>query len=266
MTDTKRITTIVKALAQLWKRNPEKSFAQLFIDTVSIKMNFHQLRSLDDTNLFSAFEFALRDEKFKLRKPVINKKFKFTQKNVQRLDYLNKFFLQKENEAYKQAAELEEYALSKLKVRGTFVQDYEIEFHIALYTESKYFDEEELHERVDNTPFYEDTWGIHYVNKTTKNVKELKFREDWRKQNHNEFQHKVHPLKNQQHCYLFHHIYAHTLLAWEDIIRIEEISIDVVLSVQNNTTVNPDSKGNPVKKWKKPDYEIIHNDLPLKRK
>ncbi len=136
----------------------------------------------------------------------------------------------------------------------------------ALDPKSKYFDEEELHERVDNTPFYEDTWGIHYVNKTTKNVKELKFREDWRKQNHNEFQHKVHPLKNQQHCYLFHHIYAHTLLAWEDIIRIEKISIDVVLSVQNNTTVNPDSKGNPVKKWKKPDYEIIHNDLPLKKK
>jgi hypothetical protein len=104
------------------------------------------------------------------------------------------------------------------------------------------------------------------VKKTSKNEDERKFREEWRKENHNAYQHDEHPLKNQHHCYLFHHIYDHTYLAWEDIIRIEQIWIDVILSVQNNTMVNPDSKGNPVPKWEKPDYEITYNDIPLKKK
>jgi hypothetical protein len=96
MADTKRIATILKAFTKLWKQNPEKSFAQLFIDIGKTKKSFHQLHLLNDTNLFSAIEYGLRDEKFKLRKPVINKKFRFTEKNVQRINELNKFFSEKE--------------------------------------------------------------------------------------------------------------------------------------------------------------------------
>ncbi len=44
-----------------------------------------------------------------------------------------------------------------------------------------------------------------------------------------------HPLKNQHHSYLLHHLYDHTFLAWQDIVDIEEIWIEIELTIQNFT-------------------------------
>ena len=37
----------------------------------------------------------------------------------------------------------------------------------------------------------------------------------------------------QHHCYLFHQLYDHTHLAWQDIIEIDEVWMEVNVDFQN---------------------------------
>lgn len=46
-------------------------------------------------------------------------------------------------------------------------------------------------------------------------------------QNHNEFQNWNHPMKDEHHCWLYHSLYDHAHLSWNDILRIGSIWIDI---------------------------------------
>jgi len=46
--------------------------------------------------------------------------------------------------------------------------------------------------------------------------------------NHNEFEHREnHPMKDDQHCWLFHCLYDHENMSWEEIASIQNIWIDI---------------------------------------
>ena len=66
---------------------------------------------------------------------------------------------------------------------------------------------------------------------------------DW-----NEFQNRAyHPLWHQQHCWLFHCLYDHELLSWEDIARIGMIWTDLKVIIQH-----ADEHPNEPHYWDKP--------------
>ena len=266
MTDTKKITSLSRAFSNLWKQNPEMSFAQLFIKLGISRLPYHRLHLLDDSSLFYAIEHASKEELLRERKKELNKKFRFTASNVSAIIGFNQCLERIENSAYNRARKLEEYALSEMSNKYLTAADYEIKFQISFYAEPKYLISGQMRGKKDITPFYLDTLGMPYVNKSSENEDQLKFHEKRRKANYNSFQNSKHPLRHYRHCYLFHHIYDKSLLAWQDMIIIKEISIDVTLSVRNYTGINIDSGSNSLLKWEKPDSEIIHNDLPLKNK
>jgi hypothetical protein len=60
---------------------------------------------------------------------------------------------------------------------------------------------------------------------------EFQFQEDWGLfdgNNHNEYRRiDGHPLQGEHHCFLFHQLYDHTELDWDDLPRIDSIWVDI---------------------------------------
>ena len=80
-----------------------------------------------------------------------------------------------------------------------------------------------MHEDFEGNPFYKD-YNLHIFGKEKS---DQHFTDNW-----NEFENDPnHPLSKEYHCYLFHHLTDHTAIAWEDILRIDEIWI--ALTVRN---------------------------------
>ncbi len=52
-------------------------------------------------------------------------------------------------------------------------------------------------------------------------------------ENHNEFAHSDHPMKDEYHCWLYHCLYDHTDLGWVNLLRIGDIWVDVSVTYQN---------------------------------
>lgn len=50
--------------------------------------------------------------------------------------------------------------------------------------------------------------------------------------NYNEFQNWNHPMKNEHHCWLYHSLYDHAHLNWNDMLRIGSIWIDIKIILQ----------------------------------
>ena len=103
---------------------------------------------------------------------------------------------------------------------------------------------EELSERVDGIVDYElevtiacygtdesDT-QLCTLNEYLKGVSISDNKRSWRlgdKNNHNEFEYREnHPLQADQHCWLFHCLYDHERLSWEEIASIQNFWIDII--------------------------------------
>ena len=162
------------------------------------------------------------------RRNAMDKKFKFTKRNLLRLKQINKMLRAKEQKAYQLARQYETTVLKDMNT-NKFISDYEIDFEIALFSDKKYKNVEDM---VGN-PFYTDKYALHIFKKDSQTPKEAGEYEKWLfESNHNDMGEKQ-PLYGQKHCALFHHLYDHTYLAWQDIIEVEEIWIEVILRLQN---------------------------------
>ncbi|MDG5800784.1 hypothetical protein QA597_10475 [Marinilabiliaceae bacterium ANBcel2] len=178
-----------------------------------------------NSNFHSAEDFFKLKTSLKQRKSRLNNKFKFTEKRIKQLEAFNEWLTEKEKDAVQQARELEKMANEQLN-RSSFTKDYEIEILVELFAPEKYDRFAEL----EGNPFYSFIPHLLYQKHQIDDDEHT----DWvLDRNHNEFQHhKKHPLRNQHHCCLFHELYDHTPLAWQDILDIEEMWIEVNLTSQ----------------------------------
>ncbi len=163
------------------------------------------------------------------RKSHLNRHFLFNTENLSKIESVNKLLINKFKEAYLQAERIEEFLLLQMQQSGTFVCDYEIEFRLSLWAEKKYANIKEL----EGNPFFEYNPYVAYYKKNDERHRDVDEHKFWLfEENHNE-----HPeiFKNQNHCYLFHDLYDHTYLSWQDIVDIEEVWIEVIVIVQSFT-------------------------------
>ena len=176
-------------------------------------------------NHFSEKSILLRQ-----RKNRINNQFDFSEKNINQINEINQILRQKINSAYDNAEYLEKNILNLMKGRHSFISDNEIKFRLSLFSEKKYSKIEELR---DNPFFkYEPLLKFHKSNDSSGLI-QIKGNKDLLNTNCNEFQFSEHPLKDQNHCYLLHELYDHTFLSWQDIVDIEEIWVEVILTIQS---------------------------------
>lgn len=163
----------------------------------------------------------------KKRERYYDKQFRFTAGNLKKIERINKLLSENYKKAYAQAQKTEEFLLKQMKVKNSFVSDYEIEFQLSLWAEKKYSSIEEL----QGNSFFTYNPPLHFIKKETSNevnaYKHFIFEE-----NHNTNPDKY---KNQWHCYLFHDLYDHTWLSWQDLVDIEELWIEVIVRIQHFT-------------------------------
>ena len=172
-----------------------------------------------------------REELYR-RKIDMNKSFKFSNNNIKRIENINCLLDSKTKQAYEQAKKIEQYLLKEMSTASSFVSDYEISFNVELFAEEKYSGIEEMEcnsfFRFNPTLFCFDKFS------DEEDVEMLNIESWLLNENHNEFQYlEHHPLSHQHHCALFHDLYDHTYLAWQDIIDVEEVWIEVLVRVKN---------------------------------
>ena len=170
------------------------------------------------------------------RKNRLNKKFEFTAENLRKIEKINEVLQYKLLKAYNTAELLEEKLLSIQYLNDNFISDYEIGFTLVLFSKEKYSGIEDM----DGQPFfsYEPLLLPFYKrngNCTQEDIVENK--ESIKSTNYNDYPIE-HPLHYQHHNLLLHDLEDHTILAWQDIIDIDEIWFEVVIRVQNIFDVN----------------------------
>jgi len=175
-----------------------------------------------------------QEEDLRDRKHALNKEFVFSEENVKRLSHINTLLADKSKAAYEMAEKLESYILPVMKDPDTFISDYEIEFKVCFFAEIKYSHIPDL----QGNPFFEcePIWFF----KAYRKEDECKEHKDWLfNTDHTEAFQGRQPLSSFKHSYLFHDLIDHTILSYQDIADIEDIWIEVVLTVQNFQEIPP---------------------------
>jgi len=173
------------------------------------------------------------DPELNERKHLLNKEFVFSDNNINRLSVINALLTAKSEDAYQHAEKLENFVLSFMQNPDTFISDYELQFKLNFFSERKYSNIPDL----QGNPFFEcePIWFA----KADSNESDRKWHKDWLfNTDHTEVIHEGHPLYSFRHCYLFHDLIDHTILSYQDIVDIEDIWIEVVLTVQNFQTIS----------------------------
>jgi len=230
-----RISKVLKAVEKLWKKFPDRRLTQLVATIANTGETFPKLFHMEDEVFKNNAEYAFREHQFYKRKAKENLKFRFTKKNIERLDMINKLLAEKEQQAWVEAKHLENYFMEESKKGKPFFSDYEIMFQFDFFVEDDFKDEYDMGQKVNKNPYYTDMWGMRFLKKMPGNENEVVESETWLKANHNEFQHHEHPLKQQYHCWTFHNLYHHTVLGWTDIIRLNVIYANVIFHIINKT-------------------------------
>jgi len=169
-----------------------------------------------------------QEEDLRDRKHALNKEFVFSEENVNRLSHINTLLADKSKAAYEMAEKLESYILPVMKDPDTFISDYEIEFEVCYFAEKKYSHIPDL----QGNPFFECRPIWFY--KADRNEAECQEHKNWLfNTDHTEVFQGRQPLSSFKHSYLFHDLIDHTILSYQDIADIEDIWIEVVLTVQN---------------------------------
>lgn len=174
----------------------------------------------------SSREYFKQRQQLKDRKSELDHHFPFTPEQVAKIEEINTWLDKKYRGAIKQAQYLETIALEQIK-DDTFINDYEIDFVVDIYSSEKYSHISDM----DGIPVYSGHPTMGFMKKAFHKQAELNW---FLEENHNEFRFRSeHPLKHQHHCWLLHELYDHTYLAWVDILDVEEIWVDVVLVTQS---------------------------------
>jgi hypothetical protein len=148
------------------------------------------------------------------RQQLLNKKFNFTKKRIQKLQSLSDMFKTEEQRIKPHADRISSLQANWLSEK--LIDDYEIEVHIECWNNNYYRKQDEsfyknpffidrsinLFHKIDNDSFYNDNWN------------EFQFMEE-------------HILRDQFHCYSLHHLYDHTILSWWDIMKIDNVWIEI---------------------------------------
>ena len=111
-------------------------------------------------------------------------------------------------------------------VKEQVIDEYEMDTEVHCWSGTYY---KAWHEGFEGNPFYKG-YNLHIFGKENS---KLHFTENW-----NEFENKpIHPLAKEYHCYLFHHLTDHTSLAWEGVLRIDDIWIEFTVRNQFFSTL-----------------------------
>lgn len=165
------------------------------------------------------------------RKNQLNKKFEFTAENLLKIEKINELLQDKLLKAYNIAEVLEEELICKQHLNENFISDYEIEFRLNLFSREKYSGIEDL----DGNPFFTYEPLLLFFHKRDSNCTQQDiddYKDSLKSTNYNDYP-IGHPLKYQYHSLLLHDLEDHTILAWQDIIDIDEIWFEVIINVQN---------------------------------
>jgi len=168
------------------------------------------------------------------RQNALNGLFEFSQENIEMLNSINNWLRDIESKAVDHVRGLVVFLKSQQVVGKHFLVDYEVEYELQLWAPKKFAHLKPL----EGNPFF----TLHttlpdfkkYINSEANSydweIDDDSESLDWIfNENHNEYRFiKTHPLNHQEHCWLFHELYHHTLLSWQDFIDIEEIWIEVV--------------------------------------
>lgn len=147
------------------------------------------------------------------RRYLLNKKFVFTEEVILKLKRINDILHEQAVRIRKQCDIIRAIQEKHLAEKG--IDDYEFQVEMHCWNKNYYV---KWDKRFYGNPFY--TNHILYLFGYEK--EDMFFTDNW-----NEFEHSDHPLSREFHCYFFHHLYDHTNLAWEDILRIDKILIEV---------------------------------------
>ena len=162
------------------------------------------------------------------RQYILNDMFVFDYNNIERIGQVNQMLDKQTKRAYQEALKMEEYILNEMKCENSFITDYEIDFRVALCSEKKY----SHFESMEGDPFFDfHPCLFNFRKKGHDSGSHF----NWIfNTNHNEFGClDNHPLEHQVHCALMHDLCDHTYLAWQDIVDIENIWIDIEVKIQN---------------------------------
>lgn len=166
------------------------------------------------------------------RKHLLDKNFVFTDEAVHRLSRINSLLTEKGQAAYEHAVSLEKEIVKLMNQPDSFIMDYEMEFELSFFADKKYSHIPDL----EGNPFYEYT-PIIYHKLTDKESRDEHQMEWLFKTDHRETLREDHPLSGFSHCYLFHDLIDHSILSYQDLLDIEDIWIDVQLTIQNHIRI-----------------------------
>lgn len=174
-------------------------------------------------------DFVLRE-----RKHLMDGDFVFSDESIKRLSDLNSLLTEKGEAAYEHAEMLEKEIVSLMKKPDPFIMDYEIEFDISFFAENKYSHIPDL----EGNPFFECKPIMYQKLIDREKRGESEKHKDWLfKTDFRESFHEGHPLSGFSHCYLFHDLIDHSILSYQDLLDIEDIWIDVELTIQNHAVI-----------------------------
>jgi len=199
----------------------------------SEKLFLKQAR-LGYSNLLHKYYRRSPNEILSNRKQLQNEKFVFSDVNIKRLGDINSLLSQRGKVAYENAEKLESQVLELMRNPLSFISDYEIEFLVAFFAEQKYSHIPDL----QGNPFFE--WKPMRFVKCTEIEQRIEREKDkaWLfKEDHRETISAFQPLSGFCHCYLFHDLIYHTILSYQDIVDIEDVWIEVILTVQNHQEI-----------------------------
>ncbi len=149
------------------------------------------------------------------RKIELNSNFDWSDENIEKLRKINDLLHKKEAEVHKHANWLR--SRHKEWMESKRIEDFEMQVQIKLYS-SEY---ERFHPGMKGKPFFIDKYLAGFGHKED-DPDNAFVNESW-----NEYAHSSNPIAKDYHCHTFHCIYDHTILSWEDIIKIEYIGIDI---------------------------------------
>lgn len=165
------------------------------------------------------------------RKNHLNKRFEFTDENLLKIEIINELLQDKLLKAYNTAEVLEEELICKQHLNENFISDYKIEFRLSLFSKEKYSGIQDL----DGNSFFTYEPSLLFFYKRNENCTQqdiYEYKVSLKSTNYND--HPIgHPLHSQHHHLLLHDLEDHTILAWQDIIDIDEVWFEVIVNVQN---------------------------------
>jgi len=109
------------------------------------------------------------------------------------------------------------------QVKDKVIDDYNLKSELAFFSDDKFY--KRLYKECEGNPIWQDTTYLLFSNHKYEDHKEL-YIDDW-----NEFG-EDHPMAKIPFCYTMHCLVFHSPMAWEDILRIDDVWIELKVEHQ----------------------------------